>query len=133
MDFVWKVDIISQNIHGFHVPIQVKRSYKDAEEFVRRHKNFFEKKFGALPVIFVLRHHDNGESQMQGIIDKINNWKGRFQYKEGHLRYSEFFDWSKHKHLGNSRTLRVQEFFKWIKNKKKQRNIEKAIPSPDSS
>ncbi len=130
MDFVWKTDVIVENIHGKNVPIQIKSSNLDVEEFIRRHKRFFEKKFGSLPVIFLLRVDDSGENQIQSLADKINNWKGHFKYKEGHLRYTEFFDLTKHTHLGNSRKLRVDAFFQWIKDKENRRRSNESPQPP---
>lgn len=121
MDFIWGVDHIVENIHGFFIPIQFKTSYAAAEEFKRKRKDFFEKKFGTFPVILVLPPGESGENQIPDLTEKINNWRGQFKFREGHLRYNEFFDHSKHRDLGHSSGPRVEAFFKWLRSKEKQK------------
>ena len=120
MDFIWGIDRIVENIHGFFVPIQFKTSYAAAEEFKKRKKEFFETKFGALPIIVVLSPGESGEDQIDSLAERINNWPGQFKFKPGHLRYNEFFDLSRHRELGRSAQLRIDAFFEWLRNKEKK-------------
>lgn len=117
MNKALKVDKIWQRLDGALVPIQFKSTQRYAEEFKKKFGEFLEKKFGKIPVIVVLGPGERWEDISENVLRRVNSWNGRFRFTREQIEYSKFFDYERHRYLGQNLKIRKKMFFKHLENK----------------
>ncbi|MEK7559850.1 MAG: hypothetical protein AAB522_00920 [Patescibacteria group bacterium] len=112
LDYVSKVDCVIIRLSGKAVPQQFKSSYFSVLHFKERHRQFFMKRFGALPVVMDFPPGiSDWEEKKKMFLKRINNWQGRFRFQERELKYSKFFDFKKYPQFGSQKN-RIKLFFR---------------------
>lgn len=97
VDTVLKIDKVVEKNDGLLVPIQVKTSYAGLLKFEQRYAAKTKKRFGAIPLIIVIRPDKGWENETAKLVNSINAWSGVFNFERWQLKCDQLLDFSQHK------------------------------------